>query len=159
MTSRGAVRWSWRALAVSSLAAGALLMIGIVIIAPFRSGLDADMNPMLAMTPAHVFMNQALIAGIQSLPFIVLGWWLHRLCGMSVRMFMVVTAAIPALLIVILKGVFMVMWLRSGTGGDILPFESNRLLYLPNYLEVGMVGGAFGIAAWVFSRVSRAVKT
>lgn len=150
--------WSWVALGVSALVLGQVLGGCLIFIESFRTGLDADMAHMVgAMSPMDVVVGGFQI-GLFGAVFLILGWWIARVFGGSRRLFLIAASAIPAGIVLILKGVFLVGWLFDDLRGNVAPFEQNALFYLPNYLEVICIGGAFALAAWAFAAVSRVLR-
>lgn len=155
---RNAVAWSWVALGAASLLLGQVLAASVIFIESFRTGLDADMAHMVAaMSLRDVFVGGLQIALFGAV-FLTVAWWIAKAFGRSPILFVIAASAIPAGTVLILKGVFIVGWLMDDIRRNIAPLERDTLFYLPNYLEVICIGGAFAFSAWVFVTVSRALR-
>ena len=66
-----------------------------------------------------------------------------------VRWFPILTAAVPTLLLVLMRlGTLIMTTLEPDDG--LAPFEQSAFLYVPNWLEVATTIGAYLSAAWAY---------
>lgn len=148
------VPWSWVALVVAGLLLGMLLCVGLILIMPFRQGLDADgFSRMMQARMVDLVVAIGLL-GLVGLPFLVLGRWLANRSTRVRGNLLFLTPVAPTALM-FLQQAWYIVSAAMEPPMNIMPFPANSWTYLPNWLELAAIAAAFAGAAGIYLHVAR----
>lgn len=146
--------WSWLALLLTVMPLGGLLILQVYFVQIFRQGMDADTQMGLESTPLPELIATMALFGAVGLVFVVLGWGLTRLARGGERMFITLVTGVPAALLTLSMGWFVVEAIMNPRD-SLVSFAPDGLFYLPNWLGLVCIPAAFGIAAWTYVWIAR----
>lgn len=137
--------WSWRALALSGLVTGGLMVPLTWGVSRFRTGLDAELNQMWAM---FSFLDLAVgiaIIGVVGALLIAIGYGFARRVRLG-RTGFLLAAALPAALVLFLS--------QLGWGGGVADLTYPPAWLMPAAIAVGLAAGGLSYldAARLFRR-------
>ena len=142
MTAR--VSWSWAAFAIAALQAGFCLLLGLFAILAIREGSGTDLRFQMGRTTYWV--AGVVQCSLLGMAVIGLSRWIANRTRRPVRMFVVLTVALPVCLLLALAVLAL-----STTGARGLP-----LLAPMRWLEVPLFALTFYAAALTYLAVAKA---
>jgi hypothetical protein len=131
------------------------LIVGQFLVAPFRQGLDAD--GVLMMSQAGLGDLTLGIVGLGGigLPFLIVGRWLANRCARPRRLFPILSAIAPTVLMFLMQAWYIVSAALEPPM-NIMPFPATSWTYPPNWLELAAIALAYIAAALIYLHVARA---
>ena len=153
--STGRLPWSWPALAVCVPVLGLLLIAGMYLVAPFKRGLDADMVPAMMRVGLGDLLLGFVTVGAVGFPFVALGLWLANRSARPRRWFLILASLMPSALL-FLSNAWFIVSAALEPPSNLTPFPANSWFYLPNWLTLAAVAGAFWVTAWTYLHLARA---
>ena len=144
-----------RGFAASGAVFAILFLAGTRITGLFRRGGDADMEHRWADFSLLDYLQGLGLFALVGALWLLIIWWVANRTPWPRRMFLVLAPGIPGIATASMTAWFIVQAALEPPL-PVIPFESNNVFYLPNWLQLATIVSSFLASALTYRTVARA---